>query len=297
MPEKCKICGSESIKIEYDGIIRDGGLGKYTPNPVKMFRCNDCKAIWHKPMKDLDEYYTSEEYRLSLEGTVNENDFYSLHDKESIDKLSYTGMVFRNKTVADIGCGCGAFLDLISGVSKEIIAIEPTEKYREVLARKNYKTYCYASEALNDYKEKVDVVVSFDVIEHVESPIAFMKDVFDLLKKDGIAIIGTPTETPVMRRLLPECYDMKLLFSTQHLWVLSEKSLFEIAKQASFRAEDTNVKYFQRYGLSNVFGWLKYQEPGHNIDSEMISEIMDMSWRRGIEYQGLSDYIVLYVKK
>jgi len=295
--EQCKICGGNDLIVEYDGIIRNGGLGKYTNKPVKMYRCNQCKVIWHEPMMDLDEYYTSDEYRLSLEGTIKENDFYSLHDKESIDKLLYTGMVYRGKSVADIGCGCGAFMDLISGISKEVITVEPTQAYRDILLRKGYKVYCYAKDAVKDYKDKVDVVVSFDVIEHVESPLDFVKDVYDLLKEGGKAYIGTPTETPVMRKLLGECYDRKLLFSTQHLWVFGEDSLIKIAESSGFIRNNISVKYFQRYGISNVLGWLKYQEPGKKVNDEMISDAMDMAWRRGIEEQRLSDYIVLCLIK
>ena len=107
--EQCKICGGNDLIVEYDGIIRDGGLGKYTNKPVKMYRCNQCKVIWHEPMMDLDEYYISDEYRLSLEGTIKENDFYSLHDKESIDKLLYTGMIYILRFM------CGDIIECLYG--------------------------------------------------------------------------------------------------------------------------------------------------------------------------------------
>lgn len=80
-----------------------------------MYQCNDCDVIWHKPVLENNSYYESEEYRKSLEGTSEENDFYKLHDKESLDKFLYTGTsIFRNKVVADLGCGCGAFLDYVN---------------------------------------------------------------------------------------------------------------------------------------------------------------------------------------
>lgn len=106
--------------------------------------------------------------------------------------------------VADIGCGCGAFLDLVSGVGQSIIAVEPTESYRQVLNRKGYSTYPYANEALKEWKGKVDIVVSFDVIEHVNAPEQFIREVYELLKNGGKCIIGTPTDAPVMRKLLGE---------------------------------------------------------------------------------------------
>ena len=223
----CKICGSEKVKIVYEGIIRDGGLGKYTDDPVKVWRCMECNAFWHDQTKNLKQYYESNEYRESLEGTVEERDFYELHDKESLDKFKYTGTtIFRDKVVADIGCGCGAFLDYIKGVAQSVIGIEPTQKYRTIMERKGVRTYAYADDAKKEgLKGKIDVVMSFDVIEHVESPQNFIEDYYDLLTDDGIGIIGTPTDAPIMRNLLGEIYERKQLFSTQHLWILGEENL------------------------------------------------------------------------
>ena len=297
MKNRCKICGCENIKIEYEGQIRDGGLGRYTINNVKMYRCNNCNVIWHNAIKDLDNYYMSEEYRMSLEGTIDEVEFYNMHDKESLDKFRYTGMIFRDKIVADIGCGCGAFLDLISGVSKKTIAIEPTLKFRDILLKKGYDTYGYAKEAIKEYKNKVDIAVSFDVIEHVESPYNFMTDIYNLLNQNGLAIIGTPTETPIMRELLGECYEKKVLFSTQHIWILGKDNLERVALKTGFKKENIEIKYFQRYGLDNVFSWLNSKNPVSNISYGMISKTIDLCWKSTLEEREISDYIVLYLRK
>lgn len=213
---KCKICGSENTDIIYNDLIRDGGLGQYTKKPIKIFQCKNCDVIWHdNEIADVKEYYETEEYRNELEGSSEEEKFYELHDKETLDKLNYTGTtIFRNKVVADIGCGCGAFLDYISGVAREVVAVEPSLKYRNIMSRKGFSTYSYADEAKKLYANKIDVITSFDVIEHVQSPESFIKDVYDLLTAGGKAIIGTPTDAPVMRSLLGKDYEKKLLFST-----------------------------------------------------------------------------------
>ena len=182
----CKICGKSNISITYKGQIRNGGLGQYTDAEVEMYKCADCGVIWHEPILDNKEFYESEEYRKSLEWTSEEEDFYRLHDRESLDKFTYTGTsIFRNKTVADIGCGCGAFLDFVNGVAKQVVAIEPTEKYREIMKRKGFTTYDYATSAEADFAGKVDVITSFDVIEHVLSPLDFLKDAYRLMSGGG----------------------------------------------------------------------------------------------------------------
>lgn len=293
---RCKLCGSDSTHVEYEGIIRDGGLGKYTKEPVKIYRCENCLAMWHDEILDNNSYYESAEYREALEGTTLEQDFYRFHDKDNLDKFLYTGTdIFRNKIIADIGCGCGSFLDFVSGAANQVVAIEPSEIYRGVMQKKGYETYAYASEALEKWTDAIDVVTSFDVIEHVEKPDNFMKDVYKLLKEGGIGIIGTPTETPVMRSFLGEIYDRELLFSTQHLWVLGEKNLKMMAQNAGFT--NIKVKYFQRFGIDNFIGWIKEKKPKCNVDSKMITSTLNQVWKSELEAKGLSDYIVIYLYK
>lgn len=294
---KCGLCNGSHIKTIYCGKIRNGGIGQYTEQDVPMYQCEDCGVIWHeKENTDIGQYYESTQYRDSLEGSSDIEEFYRLHDKESMAKFTYTGTeLFRNKAVADIGCGGGAFLDCLSGTAGKIVAVEPSAYYRNMMNQKGYHTYPYASEAAKDWKEKIDVVVSFDVIEHVEDPIQFLKDIRMLLCEEGEAVIGTPTDAPVMRQMLGNIYEQRLLFSTQHLWIFSEKNLKMMAKEAGF--EQIEVRYFQRYGLSNFIGWMKEQRACGEPDYSFISDAMDAVWKSELSRQGLSDYIVLYLKK
>lgn len=294
---KCKLCSSENIKLIYNGKIRNGGLGQYTNRNVAMYQCLDCSVIWHEEiLENLSQYYESKDYRQSLEGDSDEEGFYRRHDKETLDKFLYTGTtIFRRKTVADIGCGCGAFLDFLKGVASSVIAVEPSETYRRIMDNKGFITYPYTSAALPDWAGGIDVATSFDVIEHVADPLAFMGDIHKLLAQGGTAIIGTPTETPVMRQALGEIYERKLLFSTQHLWIFSEKSLWQTAKKAGF--EKIEVTYYQRYGLGNLLGWLRDKEPNCEIGEGFITPTLDAVWKSQCGEQGLADYIVVYLTK
>ncbi len=295
---ECKLCKSNRVKISYQGLIRNGGLGKYTNDPVTMWQCEDCGVIWHeKVIEDTKQYYQSREYRNSLEGSSEEEVFYALHDRETFDKFQYTGTdIYRHKTVADIGCGAGAFLDFLKGVAKDIVAIEPSEAYRKSMDKKGFATYAYAKDAKTDWKNKVDVITSFDVIEHVDDPRKFMEDAFELLAEgEGRAVIGTPTDMPIMRGLLGEIFEKKLLFSTQHIWVFSEKNLRMLAEEAGFKKIE--IKYFQRYGIGNFLGWLREKEPKSDINETYITDTLNSVWKSECNARALSDYIVLYAYK
>lgn len=293
----CRICGSSNIKMIYDDKIRNGGLGYYTKDNVSVYQCEACKVIWHEnTLSDIGEYYESTEYRDSLEGGSEETRFYQLHDKETFQKIQYTGTsVFRNKIVADIGCGCGAFLDFISGVAELVIAVEPSETYRKIMDGKRYHTYAYTEEVLSDFRDKVDIVTSFDVIEHVEDPETFLRNICKLLKTGGKAIIGTPTDAPIMRQLLGRIYEKKLLFSTQHLWIFSGNSLEILADKCGCSGKE--VKYFQRYGIDNLMGWLRDKEPNSEIKMAEDMDELNTMWKSWAAEKELGDYIVLYLEK
>lgn len=295
---KCQICGSENIELDYEGHIRDGATNVKTEEKVKIFRCTDCGVIWHHKTeeKNYEEYYVSEDYRRELESTSDIIDFYRMHDYESFDKFTYVGTeMSRNKIVTDIGCGGGAFLDYLSGVAKEVIAIEPSKTYRSEMEKKGYRTYAFTDEAIKDNKNKIELAVSFDVIEHVDDPQEFLNDIYHLLSSGGKAIIGTPTETPIMRELLGPIYEENLLFSTQHLWIFSDRNLKLMAEKAGFNKIE--VKYKQRYGLGNLLAWMQYHKPKGHFKYGFITETMDEVWKRECEAQGLSDYILLYLEK
>jgi 2-polyprenyl-3-methyl-5-hydroxy-6-metoxy-1,4-benzoquinol methylase len=290
----CKLCESTDVEVIYNDYIRDGAVGRLTHKKYKMYQCNCCNTIWHD-IECISEYYQSEKYRQELENNTNIAEYYKLHDKEVLEKLQYTGTeIFRDSIVADIGCGGGSFLDFISGTASKILAIEPSAVYRKEMEKKGYRTYCYAEDAKSEFASKVDVVTSFDVIEHVNDPYEFMRDIYELLGKGGKGIIGTPSDAPIMRKMLGKDYE-QFLFSYQHPWILSEKSFENICKKAGF--SQVKVVQKQRYGLANTMGWFLNRKPMSHISYEFITDTINDTYKREIEEKGMADYLVAYVEK
>jgi len=292
---KCKICGGNNIRVIYKGKIKTGLLDGYTGKDYEVYQCQECKTIFNLAYRDeMDDFYESEEYRKRIDGQSSAKIFYSKYDELTLDKLNITGTgIFRDKVVADIGCGGGAFLDFLSGVSSEIIAIEPSVVYQDVLKSKGYSSYQYAEEALKDYANKVDVVTSFDVIEHVEDPQKFVNEMAALCSDGGRIICGTPTDYPVLRNLLGEEFD-KFIFQVQHPWVFSTKSMRLMFERAGFR--NIEIKTMQKYGLGNLIAWLNERKPRGNISYDFISDAMNSSYMS--EMGRLNpEYIVVYAEK
>jgi len=291
---KCELCGSDAVKIIYKGVVRTGKRDGYTDKEYPVYQCSDCQTIWNYSSRDYsDKYYESTEYRERIENSSNIDEYYKLHDSDTLFKLKLTGTsIFRNKVVADIGCGGGSFLDFVSGVSSDVVAIEPSVEYQKTL-RTKYHTYPYASDAINDWKGKVDVVTNFDVIEHVPDPRAFIKDCYDLLSIGGQLIIGTPTDYPILRQMLGDTFN-KFVFSIHHPWVLSENIMKKMAESAGFKKVE--ISKVQLYGLGNLLSWLLEKKPMGDTRYDFISETLNNAYMNEIS-QEYGEYIVLKAEK
>lgn len=291
----CKICKSEKCKIIYKGKLRRGSFGNYTSEEYPMYMCENCECIWHdKIIDDIDNYYRSEEYRNDID-EKSAKDYYAIHDQEVLEKLNYTGTnIFRDKVVADIGCGAGSFLDFISGVTDKTLAVEPTDMFHNELKRKGHEVFHYMSEVQDKYCGKLDVITSFDVIEHVENPVEFLAEQKNLLKPDGKIITGTPSSAVLMRRVLGKEYE-EFLYSFQHPWIFSGVTLESIAEQAGLT--NIRIEYKQRYGLSNLISWLINHKPMGQVKYDYISEAIESGWKRDLEQREVADYIILYASK
>ena len=84
-----------------------------------------------------------------------------------------------------------------------------------------------------------DYVFASDVIEHVENPVAFLRNIRDSLSSDGIMIITTPNAL-YWRNILTGCsrefYEHNFTFYPAHFRNLARRLDLDIAELCSFQA-------------------------------------------------------------
>lgn len=291
---KCKLCHCPTVDIVYTGPIRVG-KNQITPDSVDVFQCAECGVLWHEAIDDFKRFYGSVTYRSFMGEQASLEEYCRLHDAAVLAKLSYTGTeVYRNKRFLEVGCGGGGFSDFIRGVAKNIVLIEPTEEYQAQLRVNGYEVYSYMKDAEAKHLGQVDILVSFDVIEHVENPSEFLEQVFQLLAPGGTAYIGTPTDYPVLRKLLGQKFD-QFVFSLQHPWVFSAKSLRLLAQQAGF--PDCQVQFHQLYGLGNLLMWLRDATPQGDVQMDFLPSALEATYKAELAKPDTAEYLVLVVNK
>ncbi|MBK26611.1 MAG: hypothetical protein CME70_21605 [Halobacteriovorax sp.] len=286
----CLVCNSKTQLI-FDKPIRLGKPGTLTPENRKVFQCKKCHVAF------LEKYnidYESDEYRNLVNKDASPESYYNQHDPEQIERLELIGFEnVRNKTVADIGCGSGSFLDLVSTSSSKVLAIEPTSTFKDELTRKGFEHFPYAKDALNKYKSKVDYLTSFAVIEHVDDALEFLKDCFELLSDDGLAVISTPNHDDWLIDFMGDTYK-EFYYRNVHKWYFNFESFSFLAKQAGF--SKVEAVYRHQYDLSNMLFWLKESKPTGNGKINLFSEINN-DYKKVLEKEGISNYVYFKLSK
>lgn len=194
---KCPICKSEAkYVLNYP---KSRGLELYrhlyldVPGNLdivdyQIFRCKKCELVFSYPMHGGSQNFYSWV-------TAHEN-YYPTKENPRWEWGVVREYIKANelKSVLEVGCGTGEFLDYVtSEVDINIIGLDTTKESCEVCEKKGYEVY---SEPLEKYKvnnsSKIDLVVAFHLLEHVENPLGLVKDMMDLLNKGGKCMLSFP---------------------------------------------------------------------------------------------------------
>ena len=291
---ECEICEIKDWSTIYNGPIRDGAFGSSKKGKVKQ--CNGCGIYrLNEEIVILQQDYESSSYRELMGQGLTPKDFLQYADPFQIYNLAtFWPISFRNKFVADIGCAAGSFIGHIAGLAQKIVAVEPTKMYHESLNLQGFQVFSYTAEAILEYKEKVDIAVSFQAIEHVPNPVTFLSEIFALLKPGGKLILSTPNRNDILMKLLPEEFPA-FFYRRQHRWYFDEPSLKKCVNLSGFK--NLEVKYVHTLGMSNTISWLKERIPTGDRRIDCIDSDADNLWSSYLKTTKQTDTLYLLAEK
>lgn len=292
----CEICGSSEIKVAYKGYVRDGSFGALSSEQVKVFECSSClvQRLDEKACYP-DDIYESEKYRSILKQSIDAEGFFSEHDKLQIERLKLVDpSIVRNKVVVDVGCAAGSFLDHLSGLARETIAVEPCQVYHESLRNRGHKVFSSCHHLEKESSLSADYYFSFSVIEHVLNPLYFLQDISKNMSSTSSLVISTPNRNDILMKLLPEDYS-KFFYRKVHRWYFDQASLEKCANMAGLKVVKT--KCVHRFGLSNAMMWLRDRKPTGQLNLVNIDANVDQAWKTNLENSGSGDYLYMWLEK
>ncbi|MFH1457231.1 MAG: class I SAM-dependent methyltransferase [Patescibacteria group bacterium] len=105
----------------------------------------------------------------------------------------------ENKGIClDFGCGNGVFLPTLSSIFQKVIAVDlETQETKQIIKKYNLKNVELITgdlDVLELPKNKFDLVVALDVLEHFKNAEAQVNKIKSILKKESYLITSLPTE-------------------------------------------------------------------------------------------------------
>lgn len=293
--DSCEICGNGRWTAVYEGAVRDGAFGRLRRGAT-VARCAGCGADRLAEECCLAESaYENGSYRAHLGEQPQAAAFVAAHDEMQLFALqSLWPMPLRGLTVADVGCASGSFLDQIRGLAARLVAVEPCRLYHESLSERGYEVFDRAEGAAKAIGPAVDLAVSLQAIEHVRDPRSFLADIRGLLKPAGRALISTPNRDDFLMKALPGEY-REFFFRVAHRWYFDAASLGHCAALAGFEVDE--VRYVQRYGLSNALLWCRDRRPSGHAQIAGASGLGDAMWKTFLESTGQADCLYAMLRK
>lgn len=290
----CAVCGSDGWTVVHQGPVRDGIFGAWRDAEVR--RCAHCGVDRLAESACLDgAAYRGAEYRQRLAQDHDPAHHYATHDELARFTLeTLWPRSLRGLTVADVGCGGGALLDHLRGIASTLLAVEPARPWSASLVERGYRWYPGSTEAAVDWAGHVDVVLSTQVIEHVDDPRAFLAEIAALLAPGGVAVVSTPNRRDVLMELLPASFP-SFFYRVQHRWAFDAASLGVAARRAGLVVDE--LRHVHRYGLANTLHWLKEGRPRGRTPMPPLDGAIDRHWQAWLEASGRADNLYMIARR
>jgi SAM-dependent methyltransferase len=110
------------------------------------------------------------------------------------------GLGLEGKSILDIGCGRGGLLKAFARMGCECCGVERTEFPSEAEAQ-GIRFYRGLLEDISFEPASFDVVILWHVLEHMESPIAVLREINRILRPGGILAVAVPNFGSFQARL------------------------------------------------------------------------------------------------
>jgi 2-polyprenyl-3-methyl-5-hydroxy-6-metoxy-1,4-benzoquinol methylase len=233
--QSCPACGSDAFRVAFC---------KYE---MRFTRCSQCRTVYSNPRPSeeaMRNYYLhSENYKFwaakiyPATEAIRREKIFRPRVRAILDLCARFGTPCDD--LLEIGPGFGTFCEeaISSGAFKRVRAVEPTPELAESLRNKNIQV---DERFIEDISEEhvADVVVAYEVVEHMVDPGRFVRNVFRLLRPGGLLVLTAPNcdglETLVLQEHSPAVdVEHLTLFNPRSLSLLLESAGFEVVQAST----------------------------------------------------------------
>lgn len=250
----CPCCSAMPTHFKrYDSVIDSlvGDLNKaigsqyFAEFKNERVRCDQCKLIFMSPRLTSESLETVYSYWYKYAyNTIFEDE--SVIDKRAKEFRNYhlkilNSVVPQKGKLLDIGCGSGLFMSLAAKDGWHVQGVE----FDVSTAEKAAQTYgLNVSAGKLEYFRGADIydaVVSFDVLEHTQTPRQDIEKIVTLIKPGGYLLVRVPNSASLQAKMLKEKW---VGYISNHLSYFDKYSLTTLLEANGFYVENVISKNY-----------------------------------------------------
>ncbi|MFZ6665205.1 class I SAM-dependent methyltransferase [Peijinzhouia sedimentorum] len=247
----CPYCGSKESKEAKPF------LEKY-----KVAHCDTCNSLYVNPCPNVDalsDYYNNGKCNIMLEDIVKKRQsrpsvsFILDNRIEAIKRIITSNNSLERFRILEIGCASGIFLkklkeNLLStfpSINFEFFGIDIDQNAISNPAGNDLNLTCSSvEEFVSSSNQKFDLILHFELIEHLSDPFSFMVEVKKLLVKGGSMLFTTPNMEGL--EMVASDYDQYRLlahgiFPPMHLNAFSTLNITNFLIRAGFKVREIST--------------------------------------------------------
>jgi SAM-dependent methyltransferase len=208
-----------------------------------VLKCRECKTAFVWPRPDENEmlcYYSDRKYSNSAhENVIESGTLYYPNSRSDAQRIiSRCSELSDGKRFLDVGAGFGVFSKVALESGYKVCACEPNPNAREVYKSQNGfepLSCMFDQKYADENRQKFDVVLLSQVLEHVGAPAEAVKHIDSVLDVNGIVAIAVPHFGSVLS-ILQGRKDM-FISPPEHVNYFSIRGLKVLFEKHDFRLE------------------------------------------------------------
>jgi SAM-dependent methyltransferase len=289
----CPACGSKKYQAQFEK------LG------FTYVLCPDCGTLFvnpRPPSQLLMDFYTRSRstsffvhgFFLPVAEARREKIF-----RPRAENIRDTFPEKSKSVVGDIGAGFGIFLEELGNFwpSAKLIAIEPSIEMVDICRKKGLQVIPSSLEDVQGWDGQFDLLISFELFEHLYNPDEFLKKVWRLLRPEGYLLITTLNGNGFDIQILWE--KSKSVSPPNHLNFFNPRSITMLLQANNFSVEKADTPGKLDWDIIDGMYKEEKVDPGRfwRLVAEKAEPAAKNSLQEWISSSGLSSHMRILAKK
>ena len=212
----------------------------------------DMLETYPQPLEEhLDQYYKTEDYISHTDSKRNIMEYvYHLVRQITLKRKVklINKLTNQDKTLLDIGCGTGDFLQAACSNGWQVTGIEPNEKARAIANSKTNNTVLDSDKLFELQENQFDVITLWHVLEHLPILDKHIAILNKLLKPNGTLLIAVPNFKSYDAQYYKSfwaAYD-----APRHLWHFSKTAISKLFQKENLSVIEIKPMLFDSFYVS-----------------------------------------------